>query len=368
MHQQEHLVFDISKTDIPFIDSQIRKALCNQDKSLRTSVQRLQWISKNSPMQSDRQIAESMLRSCKHNLQDAVYHFNLVYYSLRVDDILMEYNAISSKGRTNSFVVSKSAVLTSNERARMSKLKSDFIHIAGEYATITKLKRRMCEWCNHSEFKFNDDGMCVCKNCHAESDVIEGSVCFKDNERIKMTSRYKYTTQGYFIDAMNCIECKQNKDISSVLHVIQEEMKKQRKSVETITLQQMYAIILDLKLKDYYNDVYLIYFKITGKLIFDITSLRSELIEMHAQLDEAFDNVITDAEDDKAQNVYLKLFKLLQLLDYPCKRSDFFFLKDIDNENKHYRNWEKLIHVLNEKYPTTLTSKGKKRWRFIPSF
>ena len=117
-------------------------------------------------------------------------------------------------------------------------------------------------------------------------------------------------------------------------------------------------------MSDYYADINLIYFMITGVNPPDITSYRGELLEMHDQLEEAYQEV---KDDDRMNslNVNWKLYKLLQLLDYLCKKDDFFCLKTPAKQGEHEQKWSDMIEYLQHKYPTAITSFGKKRWRHI---
>ena len=85
---------------------------------------------------------------------------------------------------------------------------------------------------------------------------------------------------------------------------------------------------------------------------------------MFDQTEEAYKEV-KDFDRMNSLNVNWKLYKLLQLLDYPCKKDDFFCLKTPTKQGEHEEKWEEMIYLLQEKYPDAKTSKGKKRWRYI---
>ena len=118
------------------------------------------------------------------------------------------------------------------------------------------------------------------------------------------------------------------------------------------------------KLSDYYADINLIYFKITTKNPPDITEYRTELLEMHDQLEEAYMEV-KDEERLNSLNVNWKLYKLLQLLGYECKKDDFFCLKTPTKQGEHEQKWFDMIEYLKKKYPNAVTSYGAKRWRHV---
>jgi hypothetical protein len=340
---------------------------------MQNDIQRLLWISTKSPLQRDREIATTQLSILKKRMQDVRRGFEYGCYKLSTDDILSEYRKLNQTTKARSFVA-KSKPVSHEVRTRLAKLHLSYLQIASEYVPITNISvisnnlnlgSTLCNVCYGSSFEQLDDGRSICNDCFTEIEILEDTASFKDGDRVKLAPRYKYTTRGYFIDAMNNLECKQNKDVDGIVPEILREIKMQSQSPETITLQQFYNIILDLKLNDYYNDVYLLYFKITKKLIFNITSLRSEMTEMHDMVSEVYEEI---KDDDNAQNVYMKIFKILQLLDYPCTRDQFFYLRDIDNEEKHNRKWKQQMEILAQRYPDQKTPNGKARWRYIASY
>lgn len=366
---------DALKCDIFYIDDFIKnlllKRMTNMDE-MKSNLRRLMWISMKSPILKDRDIANIQLEKLKKQIQDVSNGFEYGLYLIQSDDILFEYRKLSQSTKPRSFV-SKSAPVSNEIKTRISKLHTSFLQVANDYVVIENMSSMIsslnmgttCNICYGVLFDPQEDGRSMCRNCGSEIEIMEDVASFKDNDRVKLAPRYKYTTRTYFIDALNNLECKQSKDVEPVISKILDEMKMQSRTPETITLQQLYNIILDLRLNDYYNDVYLIYFKITKKLVFNITSLRSEMIEMHEYISDVYDEI---KDDDNAQNVYMKSFRILQLLDYPCSRDQFFYLRDIDNEDKHHRKWKMQMEILASRYPDHVTSNGKPRWRYVATY
>lgn len=349
----------------------IQKMSSTED--MYSDLKRLAWISMKSPLTRDRDIATTQLEILKKRIQDVSHGFEYGLYLIRTDDILTEYKRLSQSTKPRSFVA-KSAPVSNETKTKIAKLHTSFLQIANEYVCIENMSSVIsslnlgtttCNICYGTSFEPQEDGRSMCRDCGTEIEIMEDIATFKDNDRVKMAPRYKYTTRTYFIDALNNLECKQSKDVDGVIPIILEEMKMQSRTPDTITLQQLYHIILDLKLHDYYNDVYLLYFKVTKKLIFNITALRSEMIEMHEFISEVYEEI---KDDDNAQNVYMKSFRILQLLDYPCSRDQFFYLRDIENEDKHNRKWRQQMEILAKRYPDHVTSNGKPRWRYVATY
>lgn len=384
---------DATMCDIFYIDERIKTHISSKLStidSMKKDLERMVWIFQQSPIKNDKHIASMQIPILKNRIQDISHGFELALYLLRTDDLLNEYRSLTQPVKSKSFLKKNCVVLSNEVKVKLLKIQINYLQIANEYIPIANINlisdfymKVVCQACYSPNIETSDDGRCICKDCATEMDAMDDTASFKDADRVKMATRYKYSTDGYFIAAMNNVECKQNKNVDHVIPMILEEMKMQSVTSDTITIMQLYNIILDLSLDEYYNNVYLIYFKITGHILFNITDLRAELMEMHEHVAEVYEELKNDPDDEddddvdelhkeresnNQQNVYLKLFKLLQLLDYPCTRDEFFYLRDIDNEGKHVKKWKRQMEILAQRYPDHVTSKGKKRWRYIPSF
>ena len=164
---------------------------------------------------------------------------------------------------------------------------------------------------------------------------------------------------------MNRFEAKQNTEIGEdVLEILKREMKLHGLTAKTLTKDHLYMFLSENKLSDYYADINLIFFLLTDTNAPDITKYRAELLEMFDQLEAAY-KLIKDDDRLNSLNVNWKLYKLLQLLDYPCKKDDFFCLKTPTKQGEHEEKWYDMIEHLKSQFPDTNTSFGKRRWRHV---
>jgi hypothetical protein len=364
---------DVDIYDIIYIDLQIKKKLCAKLRSvddLRKELMNLLWIHNNSPDPVDKINAEVETTTLRRYIQDIESGFEYSLYILRTADMIEEYKTILSQTRTNSFVRIETTKQDEGKIYRKNQISVEYLRIAREYIDLEnvhqKIHKSVCNACHGTEFSADNDDIAflVCK-CGNQIEVLDNTPSFKDAERVNMSSRYTYTCRGHFIEAMNRFEGKQNTEIdSTVIEILRKELALHSLSTDKVTKDHLYMFLAEKKLSDYYADINLIYFLITAKDPPDITNYRGELLDMLEQLEEAYREV-KDSDRLNSLNVNWKLFKLLQLLEYPCRKDDFFCLKTPAKQGEHEEKWYDMIEYLKIKYPNAKTSKGKPRWRHI---
>ena len=362
---------DVATCDIIFIDEQIRKKLSGNIttiKDLEKDLKNLLWVISYSTDPIDQINARNRTRLVRQRIQDIEWGFELALYVLRTSDILSEYKDIIDKTHVNSFVQTGT---TRDEVKihRKNRLILDYLRIAKEYIALEnfhqKVQKTVCESCHGTSFSSDEDEATLICKCGNTIELLDDAPTFKDSERVNMSSRYTYTCQGHFIEAMNKFEGKQNTKIDeSVIKTLRTELSLHSLTKATVSKDHLYMFLSEKKLSDYYADINLIYFLISGTNPPDITEFRNELLEMFNQLEEAYQEV---KDDDRLNslNVNWKLYKLLQLLDYVCGKDDFFCLKTPTKQGEHEEKWYDMIEYLKKKYPNAMTSYGKKRWRHI---
>jgi hypothetical protein len=358
--------------NIIFIDEQIKKSLnakYNILPELQNYLSRLLWIVENSTDAVDVKQAGVEIVATRKRIQDIETGSEYSLYILRTADLLEEYKTLFEATRSISFIKTFSS-RDETKIHRRNKLLLDYLRTAKEYINLDNYKQKItkpvCESCHSINLTPTGEGdsMLVCE-CGATLEQLDDAPTFKDSERVNMSSRYTYTCRGHFIEAMNRFEGKQNTEIDEeVVKMLKKEVGLHRLTSDTATKDHIYMFMTEKKLSDYYADINLIYFKITAKNPPDITEYRNELLEMHDQLEEAYMEVKED-ERLNSLNVNWKLYKLLQLLGYECKKDDFFCLKTPTKQGEHEQKWHDMIEYLKSKYPNAVTSYGAKRWRHV---
>lgn len=354
--------------DILHIDSYIKeklKAKMATIPELQKDLKTLLWILNNSDDPLDRIQAKTESSILRKRIQDIEHSFEYGFYILRTTDLLEEYRELFEKTKTRSFV-SISAENNVSEKLITQKnvLISKFLRIAREYVQLENFtirsSRLICESCNGTDFEQSEDeAIYTCKACGNTLELLDDSPTYKDTDRVNMASRYQYTCRGHFIEAMNKFEGKQNTTIpQGVKALLEREMKNHNLTVETTSKDHIYMFLSEKKLSNHYEDINLIYYMITGTEPPNITEHRPRLLELFDLQEEAYAEV-KDPERTNSLNVNYKLYKLLQLVGYPCQKDDFYILRTRTKLEEHDEKWREIIEILKKKHP------DQKIWRLI---
>lgn len=368
---------DTEGCDILFVDTQIKKLLSDKFSELpelQNHLKSLKWISEDSTDHSDRASAKIELDRLRKTIQDIEGCFDMALYIFRTAALLEEYSTLDAKTRNSSFVRVKSVSDKNVEDlTRKAEIVAAYVRIAKEYADLSSYggksgrnvgkTKPSCDYCHSLDLTPTEDSSILICKCGKQIELLDDTPAFKDSERVNMSSRYTYSCRGHFIEAINRFQAKQNTEIpQEVLDILYAEMKLHNLTSKTVGKDDLYAFLSDHKLGDSYADINLIHFLITKQPAPDITNYVEELLEMFDQLEDSYREV-KDAERLNSLNVNWKLYKLLQLLDFPCKKGDFYCLKTPTKQDEHEEKWSSMISYLKTRYPNAKTSRGKRRWR-----
>ena len=358
--------------DLFRIDKHIRQTLVKRMSSLSTmkkDLETLLWISEHGNDNLDRVQAKKETSILRRRICDIECGFELGLYFIQTTDLLRQYREIVNTQKNRSFVVdssSKSLVSSSvkeNLIAEFLRIARDYVEIDGFLARIRKMT---CPACGGSNFTCEEeDTMYTCTNveCGSVLNLLSDAPTFKDTDRVNMAARYTYSCRTHFIDAMNHFEGIQNTEIKpEILTTLYREMENHSLTAKTVTKDHLYMFLSENQLSSHYEDLNLLYKLITGVPPPTISEYRTELLDMFQQVEDTYPE-IKDPERVNSMNVNFKLYKLLQLIDYPCRKDDFYILKTPTKLGEHDEKWNELIDALMKKYPKAMTTKGKKRWR-----
>ena len=368
--------------DILFIDEQIKKLLSDRFQSLpslQENLKSLRWIAEDSTDHTDRIAAKAQLDVLRKTIQDIEGCFDMALYIFRSAGLLEEYVKLESKTRSSGFVRTTTG-RDINDLTRKAEIISAYVRIAKEYVDLTSFSgsgvggrngkkvgksRASCDWCHSLNLTPTDDSSILICECGKLIELLDESISFKDSERVNVSSRYTYSCRGHFVEAINRFQAKQNTEIpNEVLETLKKEMVLNDLTAKTVQKDDLYTFLSDNKLGDSYADINLIHLLITDIPAPDITNYCLELLEMFDQLEDSYREV-KDIERLNSLNVNWKLYKLLQLLDFPCKKGDFYCLKTPTKQDEHEEKWTSMITYLRSRYPNAKTSNGKDRWRHM---
>ena len=338
---KDKLTADISK--LPSLESDLMLLLGDlSDKNVKNKLSKQQEL--------------TMLRK---RIQDIQNTFALTLYIYRTADLLEKYSTLQKSENSRSFVYKDESHKSSyaQEIIEKNNIVSQYISIAREYVEIENYKRVidviMCPICKTTGLtkSIEEETSFLCK-CGFEYEILDDTPSFKDTDRVNMSSRYTYTRRGHFIEAIKKYQGKHNIDpeaLQSIVAVLHKEMSYHHLTPKTVTKDHLYMFLAEKKLCDNYEDINILYHIITGHPCPEFSHLEGALLELFEEQEKALVEVtVADKNDNRVNsiNVYYKLYKLLQRLGYPCKKTDFYILKTKTNEDEHdekmRKAWEQL--------------------------
>lgn len=334
----------------------------------------------------DRIAIKIKIDDTRKKIRDTEIGFNLLFYLMRTEHILSEYKQLAKNEKPRIFFnVNKTNINQNYEiEKKKKKLINTYLSISGEYISPREKQKSYyrkksnkdkinnnssirCDTCGRKNLSINEENLTAICPCGMIIEVLDDSPTFKDTERVNMTTRYTYTCRGHFVEAMNCFEGKLNSSVTQdIINLIIRELKFNN-TFNAPTKDHIYMILNENKLSDHYANINLIHFLITNIKPPDISEYRNELLEMHPQIEEAY-NMVKDVNRLNSLNVNWKLYKMLQLVGYSCKKEDFLCLKTATKQVEHEEKWKEMMNYLSKTYPNSLTSKGQKKWRIIKTY
>ena len=155
----------------------------------------------------------------------------------------------------------------------------------------------------------------------------------------------------HFKDCINQYQGKQNasiddkvyKDLETQLELhgivqTQQQCENVSKRFSSVTKEHILLFLKETGHSKHYEDVVLIYHKLTGKKVDDISHIEDALMEDFDKISNVYDQKFkfTGKIDRKSFiNTQYVLFQLLRKHKYPCKRNDFNMLKTLDRKSFH---------------------------------
>ena len=177
-----------------------------------------------------------------------------------------------------------------------------------------------------------------------------------------MSSKYTYERRIHFKDCINQYQGKQNSSIDEkIFNDLEEQFErhgllKGDKSIpkkirfENVTKEHVLLFLKETNHAKYYEDIVLIFHKMTGKKVDDISHLEVQLMEDFDKISNLYDKKFkfTGKVDRKSFiNTQYVLFQLLRRYKYPCKKEDFNMLKTLDRKCFHDEIVRELFEHLN---------------------
>lgn len=350
---------NVDEYDILYIDSKIRDKIIAKMSSaddIRKDLEASLWILQNSENPIDQVMAKKQVSILRNRIKDFEGTFELCVYSLSVEPILREYHSIVNHSAVRSFVTSSKT--NDSVQSKKSTLIVKYLRIAKDYIDVDlyshKVTKTVCPSCGGIDFTSDDENSSyVCKGCGFLVEILDNTPTFRDTDRVNMCSRYTYSRRSHFIDAVKRFQGKQNTTIpQEVIDKMKEEMVAHSLTESTLTKDQLYMFLAENEFSKHYEDLNLLYYIIAKVPPPDIGEYETVLIDMFDKQEEAY-NKVKNVERINSLNVNYKLYKLLQLVGYPCKKEDFYILKTKTKEDEHDEAWEEICKIVGwEMLPT----------------
>lgn len=220
-----------------------------------------------------------------------------------------------------------------------------------EHTKVAKKDKKVCSNCKAQDFIMSiEQNLEICENCGKQEEKSYKSLSYKDITRVNLSNKYTYERRIHFKDCMNQYQGKQNSTIDEKiyedletqfeLHGLLNGDKNVPKKIrfENITKEHILLFLKETGHTKHYEDVVLIYHKMTGKKVDDISHLENQLMEDFDKISNLYDKKykFTGKIDRKSFiNTQYVLFQLLRRHRYPCKKEDFNMLKTLDRKAFH---------------------------------
>lgn len=294
----------------------------------------------------------------------------LYFYIMDVTPILEEYKQYVLKPKKISFMSKNES--NQSERTIVKKYLDVLKNYNIDYAELDdivsnnnklSIKKKECFNCKtKNDFVFNEyNNSDICVSCGVQVEQSYKSNCYKDISRVNISNKYTYERRVHFKDCINQYQGKQNstidekvyKDIEKQLELhglIDKNSDVITKRFTRVTKEHIMLFLKETNHSKHYEDIVLIYNKLTGKKIDDISHLEDKLMEDFDKISNVYDQKFKfSGKIDRKSfiNTHYVLFQLLRHHKYPCKRDDFNMLKTLDRKSFHDDIVKEIFEQLN---------------------
>lgn len=302
-------------------------------------------VSVRNDLAEKRRLLQERCNALSESLQ------NQHFYTMDTSDLLQAYQPPSKK---ISFMakapVAHDDVLVKQYLEILKKYNIDCPEVE-ETISDHHPPRKICQRCKSGDLVTNhDQTLEICENCGKQDERNYKSVSFKDISRVNLSNKYSYERRVHFKDCINQYQGKQNSSIAAaVFSDIEQQLERhgllqgaadapRRVRFQNVTKEHIFVFLKETGHSKHYEDVVLIYHKMTGKQVDNITHLESILMEDFDKISNLYDTryKLTGKIDRKSFiNTQYVLFQLLRRHKYPCKKEDFNMLKTLDRKSFH---------------------------------
>lgn len=281
------------------------------------------------------------------------------YYLIESLPIINEYHKDISKKRVIDFMDNNdepstvSTELIQKYKKILKKYKFNIEPTTNESIKndVQNNQYMICNNCQQDSFIQNVDHEYICSNCGNTYEMLNNTTTsYKDLARINISTKYSYDRKNHFQICLNQFQGKQTSlipeelinDLMTYLDIHYNTIDSPIKSIKykNITKHDIYTYLKEHKHSRYYDDVNLIYYKLTDSKPIDISHLESKLINDFEDLINLYDKMVRQNKIELHSrknfiNTQYVLYQLLKKYKYPCDITDFNILKTSDRKSFH---------------------------------
>jgi hypothetical protein len=369
--------------DIISLDNHIKKRFADEEKKIDEYHIRLQHLRELLVQES---ISDRIRNTISDEITKIILHLKhiendgvLGFYILETNDLIEKYKEILYKPVKLSFMGKKET-----ENKNKKDIIDKYLAIAEKYVQIKEYCRNLgisknveeiikhkisCNNCgNKKTYEIIDGKTFICNECGFQEEYLNNLSSFKDVTRVNISSKYTYERRIHFRDCINQYQGKQNSTVTDkVLRDIEVQLRNHGLECDNWTNNEERWVKVSkdhilLFLKEtghtkHYEDVFLIFNKITGKKLDNISYLEPKLLDDFDKLSSLYDKKFK--QDKKISrksfiNTQYVLYQLLRRHRHVCRKEDFNILKTLDRKSWHDEICKELFEELG--------------WNFFPSF
>jgi hypothetical protein len=360
--------------DIYSIDKKIRDIWGKnkeQIDQLELEIKELDDIKKNNACKDDNNISLHVLRDIEEkvrnltSIKNSIENINNIqhFYTMDFSDLIEQNKSLIPN--KISFIGKSKKPRNDISKAYLEILKKyDIEYKELEELTLKnkKQERKNCSNCGSSDFIIQQDqNLEICEDCGKQEEKSYKSLSYKDISRINMSSKYSYERKIHFKDCINQFQGKQNSTIDDkVFQNLEEQFElhglligdktlPKKIRFQNITKEHILLFLKENGNSKHYEDVVLIYYKMTGKKVDDISHLENQLMEDFDKISNLYDKKFKftgKIERKSFINTQYILFQLLRRHKYPCRKEDFNMLKTLDRKSFHDEIVKELFETL----------------------
>lgn len=367
--------------DICLLDTQIKSFFDNEEKKLEDYLKKLSDL---KILYTDENISNTLKNNIKQEIEELNCKINDIslkisynFYIIESIYLIEQYKNVLKNPIKMSFTGKKNV----DNKEKIDIVKK-YLNIANKYCNISNFifnkkeyKKNIvklnyiCQFCqNKKNYEVIDSKTYICLECGSQQEYFLNSSSYKDVNRINISNKYTYERRIHFRDCINQYQGKQNSTINKKVYddieqqllnhgLVNNDASLKEEKYQKVTKDHILLFLKETGHTKHYEDVFLIFNKITGKKLDDISHLEQQLIDDFDTLSALYDKKYKVDKKITRKSFINSQYVLLQLLrrhKHPCKLEDFNVLKTLDRKSFHDDICKDLFEELG--------------WNFHPSF